>query len=114
MPHNTVRELRSFKLKIQLIDINKKKEAQVLQDISFTPAERFVRMFDLIEFCIAFSVFPKVPLGKENFNVVVLKKKTKWQVSPSGYYPTLLFKFDTELPCTLNGYLNVQLLGSTY
>lgn len=76
MPHNTVRELRSFKLKIQLIDINKKKEAQVLQDISFTPAERFVRMFDLIEFCIAFSG-PKVHLDKENFNVVVLKKKTK-------------------------------------
>jgi len=52
-------------VKIELIDIDKKKEAQVLQDISFTPSERFVRMFDLIEFCIAFSGFPKVILDKK-------------------------------------------------
>jgi hypothetical protein len=62
-------------LKIELIDIDKKKEAQELQDISFTPSERFVRMFDLIEFCIAFSPLPKIALTKDGYHVVTLKKK---------------------------------------
>ena len=47
----------------------------MLRDVSFTPAERFVRMFDLIEFCIAFSALPKLNLDKEKFNVIVLKRK---------------------------------------
>jgi len=42
-------------IKIQIVDKDKKKEALVLQDISMTPSERFIRMFDLIEFSIAFS-----------------------------------------------------------
>jgi len=62
-------------LKIELIDFSEKKEGQILQDISFTPAERFVRMFDLIEFCIVFSGSPKVPLNKAGYTVVTLKKK---------------------------------------
>jgi len=36
---------------------------------------RFVRMFDLIEFCIAFSPSPKIALNKYGYNVVTLKKK---------------------------------------
>ena len=49
--------------RIELIDLAKKKEAQMLYDISLTPSQRFVRMFDLIEFCILFSKEKKVPKG---------------------------------------------------
>jgi hypothetical protein len=62
--------------KIELIDLKIKKEGQVLQDISLTPSERFVRMFDLIEFCIAFSRFPQIPIDKNDFNVITLKKRS--------------------------------------
>lgn len=62
--------------KIELIDLDKEKDAQVLQDISFTPSERFLRMFDLVEFCIAFSDTPKIPLNKRNCYVFTLKKKS--------------------------------------
>ena len=63
-------------MKIELIDIDKKKDAPVLRDISFTPAQRFVRMFDLIEFCTVFSPAPKTPLDKEGWTVITLTKKT--------------------------------------
>lgn len=61
--------------KIKLIDIDKKKDAQVLEDISLTPSQRFVRMFELIEFCAQFSHGDNVPLGKDGRTVITLKKK---------------------------------------
>ena len=62
-------------MKIELIDIDKKKEGQILQDVSLTPEQRFVRMFDLIEFCIAFSRLPKVILEKKDLTVFTLSKR---------------------------------------
>ena len=63
-------------MKIQLIDIDKKKDAQILQDIAMTPSERFVRMFDLIEFGLAFSQFRKIPEDREGWTTFTLKKRT--------------------------------------
>jgi hypothetical protein len=60
--------------KIELIDLQKKKDDQVLQDISLSPAERFVRMFDLIEFCFAFSRLPKMNSEIKGMTVITLKK----------------------------------------
>lgn len=62
--------------KIQLLDIDKKKDAQVIDDISLTPSQRFMRMFELIEFCALFSRGAKTPLDKEGWTVITLKKKT--------------------------------------
>ena len=62
-------------LKVQIIDREKKKEAQVLQDMSMTPTQRFIRMFDIIEFCIAFSRYPHEPMDDTNATVITLKKK---------------------------------------
>lgn len=64
-------------VKIQIIDINKKEDAKILRDISLTPSERFVRMFDLIEFSIAFSVSKKVPQSKKGCDVITLKKQCR-------------------------------------
>lgn len=61
-------------IKIQIIDKDKKKDAQVLQDISMTPSQRFIRMFDLIEFCITFSGGQKPPVEYNFCNVINLKK----------------------------------------
>jgi hypothetical protein len=63
-----------MKKKIEVIDINKKKEGQILQDISLTPGERFVRMFDLIEFGFAFSSLPKVMEERIGMTVFTLRK----------------------------------------
>lgn len=62
-------------VKIQVIDRNKKKDAQILQDISMTPAERFKRMFDLIEFCIIFSKAPQLPFDNADEPFFILKRK---------------------------------------
>lgn len=62
-------------MKIKLVDRDKKKDDQVLQDISMTPEQRFVRMFDLIEFCIEFSRDPKPPLDKKGCTIITLKRK---------------------------------------
>jgi hypothetical protein len=62
-------------IKIQLIDKDKKKDAQILQDLSLTPSQRFIRMFDLIEFCIAFSKSDITPLSNSDYHVINLKKK---------------------------------------
>jgi hypothetical protein len=62
-------------IKIQIIDKDKKKDAQVLQDISMTPSQRFIRMFDLIEFCIAFSRNQEPTVENNVTSVITLKKK---------------------------------------
>lgn len=61
-------------IKIQIIDKDKKKDAQVLQDLSLTPSQRFVRMFDLIEFCVVFSKSNVAPLNNSDYHVINLKK----------------------------------------
>jgi hypothetical protein len=64
-------------IKIQVIDKDMKKEAQILQDISFTPEQRFIRMFDLIEFGIVFSKgltkLPTRPFANNDFELKKLK-----------------------------------------
>jgi len=63
-------------VKLQIVDINKKKDYQVLQDLRFSSSQRFVRMFDLIEFCIAFSRHPQLPIDERGRNIITLKKKS--------------------------------------
>jgi hypothetical protein len=60
--------------KLELISLKEKKDGQVLQDISLTPQQRFVRMFDLIEFSFAFSPRPKIDSDRPGMTVFVLKK----------------------------------------
>jgi hypothetical protein len=62
-------------IKIQIIDKDKKKDAQVLHDLSLTPSQRFVRMFDLIKFCITFSKSDITPLSNSDYHVINRKKK---------------------------------------
>jgi hypothetical protein len=63
-------------VKLQIVDINKKKDYQVLQDLRFSSSQRFVRMFDLIEFCIAFSGQAQLPIDDRGRNIITLKKKS--------------------------------------
>jgi hypothetical protein len=60
--------------KIELISLKEKKDGQILQDISLTPEQRFVRMFDLIEFNFAFSPRPKINSDRPGMTEFVLKK----------------------------------------
>jgi hypothetical protein len=60
--------------KLELVSLEEKKEGQVLQDISLTPEQRFVRMFELIEIGFAFSPRPKVDSDRPGMTVFVLKK----------------------------------------
>ena len=60
--------------KIELVNIKTKKDSQILQDISMTMEERFIRMFDLIEFCFAFFRLPKIPTVRNGMTVFTLKK----------------------------------------
>lgn len=62
-------------MKIELVDIKEKKDSQILEDINLSPSQRFERMFDWIEFCIAFSKTPKMPTDKVGWTTVILKKK---------------------------------------
>jgi hypothetical protein len=64
-------------IKVQLVDIEDKKEAQVRRDMSLTPEERFKRMFDLIEFCAVFSKVPKPILVDHSLQVFVLRKRVE-------------------------------------
>jgi hypothetical protein len=53
--------------KAQLIPIDQKKDAQVLEDIELGPLGRFHKMFDLIELSIFFSREKKIsPSPKPN------------------------------------------------
>ena len=59
--------------KAVLIPLEKKKDAQVRQDIELGPGGRFLKMFDLISLSIMFS--PKRKLEKEKRpNFVELKR----------------------------------------
>jgi len=63
-----------MKQKPLLIDLDDKKDAQILQDMAMTPLQRWEKMFQLIEFSVAFSKDKKL-LHDEKENCFTLKKK---------------------------------------
>ena len=59
--------------KAQLIPLENKKDAQVLEDIALGPLGRFNKMFDLIELSILFSKNKKLIMS-ENSKAITLKR----------------------------------------
>jgi hypothetical protein len=59
--------------KAQLIPLENKKDAQVLEDIALGPLGRFNKMFDLIELSIMFSKTKKI-IMPENPKAITLKR----------------------------------------
>ena len=63
-----------MKPKPQLVEFQDKKYAQALQDMAMTPLQRWHKMFEMIEFSVAFSKDKKI-LHDDTANCFTLKKK---------------------------------------
>lgn len=61
--------------RIQIISIDAKKEAQILEDMRMTPEQRFRRMFDLIELSIRLSNGRPLKVYDPNDGAIVLKRR---------------------------------------
>ncbi len=60
--------------KIQIIPLENKKDEQVLRDIQRTPLERWTYMWQLIDFCLAFSPTSQLKSFDENDHFITLKR----------------------------------------
>ncbi len=60
--------------KIQIIPFENKKDAQIEQDMKMTYAERWVRMWELIELSIAFSPTKKLKVFDADDKFITLKR----------------------------------------
>ncbi len=64
-----------MKKQIQIIPFTDKKDEQLLHDLQRTPLERWMYMWQLIDFSLAFSPTHQLKFFDENDRFITLKRK---------------------------------------